>query len=76
LIKDLDNPEDEILCQNGKDTGYLMLDAGLKKKISFEDPVSPPASPEGEADGGQAETGIQHHLQNSTTIFLALKYNT
>jgi hypothetical protein len=53
-----------------------MLDAGLEKKISFEDPVSPPASPEGEADGGQAETGIQHHLQNSTTIFLALTYNT
>jgi hypothetical protein len=28
----------------------------------FKGQVSPPASPEGEADGGQAETSIQHLL--------------
>jgi hypothetical protein len=36
-----------------------MLD---KLKNELLCPVSPPASPEGEADGGQAESRIQHHL--------------
>jgi hypothetical protein len=45
-----------------------MLDAGQKKIITFKYPVSPPASPEGEVDGGQAETGNQHLLLKGITM--------
>jgi hypothetical protein len=49
---------------------YWMLDARcwIKKINTFKKPVSPPASPEGEADGGLAETSIQHLLQKGNTI--------
>jgi hypothetical protein len=32
------------------------------------DTACPPASPEGEADGGQAETSIQHLIHNRSTM--------
>ncbi len=41
------------------DAGYSMLDRH-KKRRSLVYPVFPPASHEGEADGGQAETSIQY----------------
>jgi hypothetical protein len=48
------------------DTGCLMPDK--IRIITFKNPVSPPDSPEGEADGGQAETSIQHLLHKGSTI--------
>ncbi len=60
----------DVYARVGKilDTGCLMLDKiGI---ITFKDPVSPPASPEGEADGGQAETGIQHLLHKELFLIL------
>jgi hypothetical protein len=43
-----------------------MLDK--KRIITFKGLVSPPASPEGEADGGQAETSIRHLLLKGSTM--------
>jgi hypothetical protein len=48
------------------DTGCSMLDK--IRTNTFKGPVSPPASPDGEADGGQAATSGQHLLHNDRTI--------
>jgi len=39
-------------------------------------PASPPASAEGEADGGQAETSIQYHMLNNRNHLVFRKLDT